>query len=65
MEEIANVLLARTKKEIEMGVVGGKEEKSIIGLLSSYPFQIFRRIAHLSNSKNSQGREWRVRFSFD
>ena len=34
MEEISNVLLARTQKELEIGVVGGKEEKSIIGLLS-------------------------------
>ena len=34
MEEISNVLLARTQKELEMGVVGGKGEKSIIGLLS-------------------------------
>ncbi|KAF8554668.1 cytochrome P450 [Imleria badia] len=33
MEEISNVLLARTQKELEMGVVGGKEERSIIGLL--------------------------------
>jgi hypothetical protein len=35
MEEISNVLLARTQKELEMGVVGGKEERSIIGLLST------------------------------
>jgi hypothetical protein len=35
MEEISNVLLARTQKELEIGVVGGKEEKSIIGLLSN------------------------------
>jgi hypothetical protein len=34
MEEISNELLARTQKELEMGVVGGKEDKSIIGLLS-------------------------------
>ena len=34
MEEISNVLLAKTQKELEMGVVGGKEERSIIGLLS-------------------------------
>ncbi|KAG8214369.1 cytochrome P450 [Butyriboletus roseoflavus] len=33
MEEISNVLLSRTQKELEMGVVGGKEERSIIGLL--------------------------------
>ena len=35
MEEISNALLARTQKELEIGVVGGKEEKSIIGLLST------------------------------
>ena len=35
MDEISSVLLARTQKELEMGVVGGKEEKSIIGLLST------------------------------
>ena len=34
MEEISNVLLARTKKELDMGVVG-EEEKSVIGLLST------------------------------
>ena len=34
MEEISNVLLTRTQKELEMGVVKGKEERSIIGLLS-------------------------------
>ena len=39
MEEISNVLLARTKEELDMGVVGDKEEKSIIGLLSTSPFQ--------------------------
>ncbi|KAH0839400.1 cytochrome P450 [Lanmaoa asiatica] len=33
MEEISNVLLGRTQKELEIGVVGGKEERSIIGLL--------------------------------
>ncbi|KAF8548514.1 cytochrome P450 [Imleria badia] len=33
MEEISNVLLARTVRELDMGVVGGKEERSIIGLL--------------------------------
>ena len=38
MEEISNTLLARTKQELEMGVVGDKEEKSIIGLLSTSPF---------------------------
>ena len=36
MEEISNVLLSRTQKEMEMGVVGGKEERSIIGLLSTW-----------------------------
>ena len=36
MEEISNVLLSRTKKEMEMGVVGGKEERSLIGLLSRW-----------------------------
>ena len=35
IEEISNVLLARTQKELEIGAVGGKEEKSIIGLLSN------------------------------
>ena len=35
MEEISNVLLDRTQKELEIGVVGGKEEKSLIGLLSN------------------------------
>ena len=34
MEEISNVLLARTQKELEMGVIEGKGERSIIGLLS-------------------------------
>ena len=34
MEEISNALLARTQKELEIGVAGGAEEKSIIGLLS-------------------------------
>jgi hypothetical protein len=34
MEEISNLLLARAQKELEIGVVGGKEEKSLIGLLS-------------------------------
>ncbi|KAF8125506.1 cytochrome P450 [Boletus edulis] len=33
MEEISNVLLAQTKKELEMGVVEGEGERSIIGLL--------------------------------
>ncbi|KAI9456888.1 cytochrome P450 [Boletus coccyginus] len=33
MEEISNQLIARTEKELEMGVIGGKEERSIIGLL--------------------------------
>ena len=35
LEEISNVLLSRTQKELEMGVVGGKEERSVIGLLST------------------------------
>jgi hypothetical protein len=34
IEESLNELLARTQKELAMGAVGGKEEKSIIGLLS-------------------------------
>ena len=38
MEEISNVLIARTEKELEMGVVG-EEEKSIIGLLSTSLFR--------------------------
>ncbi|KAF8548313.1 cytochrome P450 [Imleria badia] len=33
MEEISNTLLARTKKELDLGAVGDKEEKSVIGLL--------------------------------
>ncbi|KAF8119553.1 cytochrome P450 [Boletus edulis] len=33
MGEISTTLLAKTQKEVEAGVVGGKEEKSIIGLL--------------------------------
>ncbi|KAG9309786.1 cytochrome P450 [Chiua virens] len=33
MEDISNVLLARTKKELEIGGVGEHAEKSIIGLL--------------------------------
>ncbi|KAH0839444.1 cytochrome P450 [Lanmaoa asiatica] len=33
MEEISNVLLARTKKELDMTVAGDKQEKSVIGLL--------------------------------
>ena len=41
MEEISDVLLARTLQELEMGVVGGKEEKSIIGLLSACRFWVF------------------------
>ncbi|KAH0826178.1 cytochrome P450 [Lanmaoa asiatica] len=41
MEEISNVLLIRTEKELEMGVVGGKEEKSIIGLLSAWSIPNF------------------------
>jgi len=36
MEEISNELIARTQKELQMGVIGGKEEKSIIGLLSTW-----------------------------
>ncbi|KAG8214366.1 cytochrome P450 [Butyriboletus roseoflavus] len=36
MEEISNVLLSRTQKELEIGVVGDKEERSIIGLLSKW-----------------------------
>ncbi|KAF8548044.1 cytochrome P450, partial [Imleria badia] len=35
MEEISNILLARTKQELDLGVVGDKEEKSVIGLLST------------------------------
>lgn len=35
IEDISNVLLARTRKEMEMGAAKGKEEKSIIGLLST------------------------------
>ena len=35
MEEISNVLLARTQKELDMGVFGDNEERSIIGLLST------------------------------
>ena len=35
MEEISNELLARTRKELEIGVVGGKEERSVIGMLST------------------------------
>jgi cytochrome P450 len=33
MEEISNTLLARTKRELDTGVVGDEEEKSVIGLL--------------------------------
>ncbi|KAG6375250.1 cytochrome P450 [Boletus reticuloceps] len=33
MEEISTVLLARTKQEMDAGIVGDKEEKSVIGLL--------------------------------
>ncbi|KAI9464900.1 cytochrome P450 [Boletus coccyginus] len=33
MEEISNQLIAQTQKEMKMGVIGGKEERSIIGLL--------------------------------
>ncbi|KAG6375286.1 cytochrome P450 [Boletus reticuloceps] len=33
MGEILTALLAKTQKEMEVGVVGGKEERSIIGLL--------------------------------
>ena len=35
MEEISKVLLARTQKELDMGMIGGKEERSIIGSLST------------------------------
>jgi hypothetical protein len=35
MSEISNVLLTRTREEREVGVMGDKEEKSIIGLLST------------------------------
>ena len=35
MEDISNELLERTQKELEIGVVGGKEERSIIGSLST------------------------------
>ena len=35
MEEISNTLIARTKQELDLGVVGDKEEKSVIGLLST------------------------------
>ena len=35
IQEISNVLLARTQKELEMGAIEGKEENSIIGLLST------------------------------
>jgi len=34
MKDISNTLLARTKSEKEKGVLDGKEEKSIIGVLS-------------------------------
>ena len=54
MEEISNVLLSRTQKELEMGVVGGKEERSIIGLLSTWPISNIPLTA-LLNAKNSQG----------
>ncbi|KAF8436030.1 cytochrome P450 [Boletus edulis BED1] len=33
MEEISNVLLARTKQDMDAGIVSDKEEKSVIGLL--------------------------------
>ncbi|KAI9572414.1 cytochrome P450 [Boletus coccyginus] len=33
MDEISNELIARTQKELEVGVIGGKEERSVIGLL--------------------------------
>lgn len=36
VEEISDVLLARMQKELEMGVVGSREERSIIGLLSTW-----------------------------
>lgn len=36
MGEISNVLLTRTRIEREAGVTGDKEEKSIIGLLSTF-----------------------------
>ena len=39
LEEISNVLFSRTQQELEMGVVGGKEERSIIGLLSTWYFK--------------------------
>ena len=39
MEDISNTLLERTKNEKERGVLDGKEEKSIIGILSK-PFGV-------------------------
>lgn len=38
LEEISNGLLARTKKELDMGVIGD-DERSIMGQLSTYLFQ--------------------------
>lgn len=35
MEEIANVLLDKTRKEMDIGVTGGKGDRSVIGLLST------------------------------
>jgi len=43
MEEISNELIARTQREMEMGVIGGKEERSIIGLLSTWLIPNFQQ----------------------
>ena len=55
MEEISNTLLARTKQELDMGVVDGKEEKSVIGLLSTSSFSETRFMS-LTYSKQSRER---------
>lgn len=39
MEEISNVLLTRTRKELDMGAPSEQEEKSVIGLLSMFQFR--------------------------
>ena len=50
MEEISNELIARTQKEMEMGVIGGKEERSIIGLLSTWSIQNVPRDVFLTSA---------------
>lgn len=51
MIDICNALLERTKKEKEQGALDGKEEKSIIGLLSTYSHHFSCSTCQLAQSK--------------